>query len=411
MSDLPSPSAPLTFNCPSCGAKLKVPDAASVVCSYCGNSVMVPEELRPQKPQMTVINLGEAFTRQEPAWQPTQTHSAAASWIVVLAITCVLAIGGLVALLAVSQTSGVMGEVQQVIEGVGTQVGVNVPFAPTPVPVAEQVLSFGALGSEPGQFEDPRFIAVDSDGSIFVADYSDGRIHKFDSAGTPQFIIQVTAEDGDDDVYLGGIAVGDGFLYVVREGAILKYATSDGSLADTIPDRWPNIMYDVITVADGVLYTSNGMAGTDDILRLSPEGEILSHWQEVIQSVEDDDPAMSLDFAVTPDGEIFVLSEMGQQVYVYSQEGEFLRRFGEEGNAPGQFSSFPNAIAADAQGRIYIVNSYSIDLYDAQGNYLDKSFELNYDTAAGAIFDLAVGPNGVLYLITGGGKVLVYRLN
>ena len=42
------------FRCPTCAATLEVVDAPSVKCKYCGNTVPVPPELRPHKPQVVI---------------------------------------------------------------------------------------------------------------------------------------------------------------------------------------------------------------------------------------------------------------------------------------------------------------------------------------------------------------------
>ena len=45
------------------------------------------------------------------------------------------------------------------------------------------ILMFGTNGSDDGQFDRPRGIAVDSSGDIYVADTENHRIQKFDSNG------------------------------------------------------------------------------------------------------------------------------------------------------------------------------------------------------------------------------------
>src|SRR5512136_30921 len=42
------------FRCPTCAATLEVVDAPSVKCKYCGNTVPVPAELWPHKPQVVI---------------------------------------------------------------------------------------------------------------------------------------------------------------------------------------------------------------------------------------------------------------------------------------------------------------------------------------------------------------------
>src|SRR4051794_34045757 len=65
----------VTFECPSCGAPIHTQSDVNVVaCEYCGNTLMVPEELRAipypqpqlqQFEQTVVINLAELLEEQE----------------------------------------------------------------------------------------------------------------------------------------------------------------------------------------------------------------------------------------------------------------------------------------------------------------------------------------------------------
>jgi hypothetical protein len=57
---------PESFDCPRCGAPMQYNSAEqgnkeTIICPYCGESVIVPESMRSHAPQATVINLGEAF--------------------------------------------------------------------------------------------------------------------------------------------------------------------------------------------------------------------------------------------------------------------------------------------------------------------------------------------------------------
>ena len=49
---------------------------------------------------------------------------------------------------------------------------------------AELVLEFGGKGTGPGLLDDPRRIAVDGSGHLWVADYGDGRLQEFDPPGS-----------------------------------------------------------------------------------------------------------------------------------------------------------------------------------------------------------------------------------
>lgn len=45
------------------------------------------------------------------------------------------------------------------------------------------VSQWGSIGSGPGQFNNPRRVAVDPSGNVFVADFGNDRIEKFDGNG------------------------------------------------------------------------------------------------------------------------------------------------------------------------------------------------------------------------------------
>jgi hypothetical protein len=48
----------MTFNCPTCGAQLEYQGgSSSLVCEYCGNSVVVPEDLQQAQAQEEVRKL------------------------------------------------------------------------------------------------------------------------------------------------------------------------------------------------------------------------------------------------------------------------------------------------------------------------------------------------------------------
>lgn len=76
-------------------------------------------------------------------------------------------------------------------------------------------LTFGSFGTGNGQFNGPRSISVDSAGSIFVGDYSNNRIQEFNSAGTyvAQWALNTPAglcHDASDNLY--AVSGGANFL-------------------------------------------------------------------------------------------------------------------------------------------------------------------------------------------------------
>ena len=58
------------------------------------------------------------------------------------------------------------------------------PASPSSTRTGEFVKSWGATGTEPGQFDTPHSVAVDASGNVYVADMGNQRIQVFDNDGT-----------------------------------------------------------------------------------------------------------------------------------------------------------------------------------------------------------------------------------
>jgi predicted RNA-binding Zn-ribbon protein involved in translation (DUF1610 family) len=405
------------LECPSCGANLSLPDADSFQCDYCGKIIMVPAELRPHHPKPEPLPpSGESNEQDRLEWQKTASQTTAGgpkkqkrtSLLLVLSMGVFILIMGVVAYLLTAIPSQ---DSSLAIEPSDTMVPIT-PL-PTLVQFARLAMVFGSQGDQPGQFKDARSIAVDDQGNIFVADYTTGRINKFDQLGNFLQLIQVNSVNGNADVYIYGIAAdASGNLYVACDGNILKYTTDNGELILTIPDQWPDIYFESVVVApDGNLYSTNGMASSDEVIILNPQGEVLAHWVEVIESVNHDDPAIEVALGVNHTGMLYILSPFGNMVYGYNPDGTYNFSFGEEGDRAGQFSLSTGMLAITEQDYLVISDVYRVDLFDGNGNYLGKSFTIDYQEAGGSMFGMTIDSQGDLYYISSGGKVLKFNMN
>lgn len=391
------------FRCPSCGASLEVVDAPSVTCNYCGNSVPVPAHLRPQKPDVPQIVIQPAFTTYSTE-QMDQTMRTGSRLGCIITLVVLLFAGGLTAFI-LSTTQGVIdqafdqvGEVVDLIPGQGSDPGSG---------FADLVMEFGGLGNGAGQFEDPRYIAVDPDGNIFVADYQDGRVQKFNAGGKFEQLINIEPDSNDSTLIRGTAADYEGNLYVVRGGDILKYSTEGGRLVETLPGEFPDTIYDDVAVdASNTIWALHSSAGEDDLLKLSSGGEILERWPGIVSGVDDDNPAISLDMTVDGAGNVYIASGLASAVYIYDANGKYVDRFGEEGTDSGQLNS-PRGISVDGQNRVYVSTFSRVDAFDKSGRFLGTVFD---DYTKGVAFGTTVDLGGHIYIVTNQGKVLKYRL-
>ncbi|NOY12459.1 MAG: hypothetical protein GXP51_01840 [Deltaproteobacteria bacterium] len=78
---------------------------------------------------------------------------------------------------------------------------------------------------------------------------------------------------------------------------------------------------------------------------------------------------LDLDFG--PNGELVVLDSLNSRVQVFAADGSFIRMFGERGTALGSFM-LPKSLAVDGFGHVYVTDSraHRFVIFDLQGNYL-----------------------------------------
>ena len=156
-------------------------------------------------------------------------------------------------------------------------------------PDGKPLLAWGSEGNGPGQFKDPCGVAVGPDGSVFVADTWNHRIQKFDANGT--FLLQWTAA-----------------------------GAGEGEPKLDNPSFW------------------------------GPRG-----------------------IAVAPDGTVYVTDTGNKRVLGYASDGKRKAVWGKDGSKAGQFIE-PVGIAVDAAGKVYVADTgnHRIQVFDATGKFQEE---------------------------------------
>ncbi|HLF28600.1 MAG TPA: 6-bladed beta-propeller [Anaerolineae bacterium] len=395
------------FRCPACGASLEVVDAPSVKCKYCGNSVPAPAHLRPRRPEPPVVIQTTTVDLSSQYGEAMRTSQRAGCIVSILVLLIIVGVTAVVLFSTQNTITTALDQVGQVVNDLPIGATPEPAVSPTPA-FAEAVLEFGGEGSGPGLFDDPRYIGVDADGNIYVADFDDGRVQKFDSTGKFEWLTTVEPDESGYNT-IEGLAVDfKGKLYISRRGDILVLNTADGELSTIFPGQFADTWYTTLVIdANDTLYALHASAGQDDLLVLNAAGKLQARWENFVSSLNKDDPALSLDLAVDGTGNLYVSSSFGEQVYIFDAQGKFIDRFGQTGDQPGGMNS-PGAIAVDGRKRVYVINFGGIDVYTAQGGYLNT---INPDYGKGAIRDIAIDIQGNLYLIISSGSVVKYRPN
>ncbi|MCJ7722729.1 MAG: ribosomal protein L7/L12, partial [Anaerolineales bacterium] len=312
------------FKCPTCGAPLEPPASASTMkCGYCSNSIIIPEAAR-SGVRITGFEGGmigmdlQDLTSQAKRLKEVRELALAGDKIEAIRRFREITGVGLkqakeaVEAMAEGKTINIQmgGETtvsQQVISalpeemqpgihidsekvgkagrGLGCGIGGLILFilAVTIIPIlfvmgapggplagvvaqinpaafARPILTFGEQGSGAGMLDDPRSIAVDGDGNIYVADYSDGRVQAFDATGKFLNLISVGAKN-----YIGGMAASrDGTLYIAYGSDIWIYNGKTSQALGKIEYTDDHYFDDVTIGADGSIYT---VSRGEDILR------------------------------------------------------------------------------------------------------------------------------------------------
>ena len=400
---------PELLRCPSCNANLEIEEDESravIRCAYCGSTVAVPEHLRAKSQPVTELSLNlspELVTMSTGRTLPSSVGCLI--WLIVIlavGIPLLLVAGSIPAVQerlgwaedrdARTEATGAAlatGIAEQVMEAVA-------PSTPTPAPsptpaFAEPALAVGEKGTGRGQFENPRRLAVDNAGRVYVWDADGQRVQVFDEAGVYQ------AQWPLDDPVRFLLADRQGRLYVLGE-TLHRYDGATGEKLDEIAVTTPR---GVLTQFQAMAFTPQGDlilsywdagAWMDALLRVDSQGALLELWPGAMTDAYGKD-GLAKQLAVDRNGFIYAFEL--EAILKFSPEGRFLNRVGSRGSEPGEWSA-PQNIAVDRNGRLYIGEWKGIHVYDGNARFLDTIPTGDY------VMDLAISDNNDIWAIVGG---------
>ena len=249
-----------------------------------------------------------------------------------------------------------------------------------PASFASVDLSLGEEGIGPGQFTDPRAVAADQEGNIYVADYSTGRLQSFDSQGGFRWMVNL----GDETIVQSmDISSGD-VLYVTAQGALRRFEAGSGAELSAFPDPDRHYYFDDVAVSpDGRIAL---IYGGENLLVLNNDMQPVFEVPQAVSSVTDDS---ELDSDVEMDalGNLFILGSFNSLVLKYSPAGRYINQFGGEatGQVDGKFQAVGD-IAVDMEGRVYVSDINGIQVFDGNGHFSDHFKPVQY--AHGLNFDM-----------------------
>lgn len=243
-----------------------------------------------------------------------------------------------------------------------------------------EMLKIGGEGNGDGRFTDNRHVAVDGAGRIYSSDYSPMQVQVFDAEG--RFLVRWKPEHGQNLYDLAADRNGD--LFVANDRGVFKFEGTSGKL---------------LAKNDGI--SPRGLAVSSDGKLVVTEGRSFSIFDKKLKLLRKFDNAAeqaSSTFgfdkvAVDGEGTIYMLGRMEKDVFKFSPDGKYLNRFAHSGNSA-------NAIAIDPAGRIFVAETSTIKVLQADGQKIAdlkayQAFGLAFN-AAGEMF-LASRPYVVKY--------------
>jgi len=347
---------------------------ATVRCAYCQSQLIAPDELAGRPAQVIQIQFGSESGSRFPKW----------IWLVVAIPLIGIVVGGLAAAGALVPA---FYSVSRTAREVKTPIRANVPPRENKPTFATVLLNFGSEGIGPGMFTDARSIAVDGAGRIYVGEYSGGRIQVFDQEG--KFLEQWTI--GDRKTLLRGFAADrKGTVYVAHGGNIERYRGETGEKLGQLEYERSGFD-DVATTADGGLVTA-WQSNRDDIVVFDANGKLVRTIPAAISSASGDSE-LAMRVAADGAGNIYALGRFNDGVFKFGRDGKFVTRFGSGGDQPGQFRA-AYSIVVDGYGRVYVGDMKGIQIFDANGRYLNL-----VDGLKGMAFGVAFNDKNELFVI------------
>ncbi len=276
----------------------------------------------------------------------------------------------------------------------------------------------GSFGNAPGQLANPKNIAIDAQGNLFIADADNGRIQKFNAAG--QFVSAFGSKSpattvGPQGTFAepwgiavdktGNIFVADTWNHRIQKfDANGKFLSTWGTNGDTrgVATDNPLFFYGpraVVVDLQGNVFVSD--TGNKRILKFDPNGVPLAQyggvgggmgqfleqvgigidkqgniyvadtWNQRIQKFDanfnfitqwtvqawDSQSVVNKPYiAVSPDGNVFVTDPETSRIVKFTNDGKLLAVFGTRGVDLSSFN-LPTGLAFDANGDLYVVDS------------------------------------------------------
>jgi len=196
------------------------------------------------------------------------------------------------------------------------------PYAAITTPASPDLV-LGAAGSQPGQFQSPRAVAVAPDGSLYVVDSMNDRIQHLGPDGT---VLQVWGTHAD-----------------------ISQGEAPGG---TFNEPWG-----IAVAPDGSVYVAD--TWNYRIQKFTADGKFVTMWGFFGQPSDAPEAFYGpRGLAVDAKGRVYVSDTGNKRIVVFGPDGEYITQFGSPGMDLGQLNE-PVAVALDTMGNVYVTDTWN----------------------------------------------------
>jgi len=264
---------------------------------------------------------------------------------------------------------------------------------------------WGSYGTGDGRFSDPYpyGVAVDSSGNVYVADFGNNRIQKFDSNGG---FITKWGSYGNGDGWFGnpyGVAVdSSGNVYAADSGnsRIQKFDSNGGFItkwgSSGTGDGQFNDPFGVAVDSSGNVYVTDYY--NHRIQKFNSNGGFMTKWGS--DGTVDGQFKGFTGVAVDSSGNVYAADSGNNRIQKFDSNGRFITKWGSLGSGDGQFKD-PFGVAVDSSGNVYVTDYHNnrIQKFDSNGGFITKWGSYGfYDGQFSDPYGVAVDSSGNVYV-------------